>query len=86
MPLPASVKVSPGKLKLDASFTVATNGYSDARLKQAIVRMQQRLRRRTGLVLPMGVAPAGNTVTLDSRGQAGRRAPIPSLAKTSPMR
>ena len=26
--------------------------------------MQQRMRHRTGLALPLGVAPAGNTVTL----------------------
>jgi hexosaminidase len=64
MPRPASVSVSSGKLKLDPSFTIATNGYSDARLEQAIVRMQQRMRHRTGLALPSGVAPAGNTVTL----------------------
>ena len=64
MPRPASINVSSGKLKLDTSFTVASSGYSDARLEQAIVRMQQRMRRRTGLVLPLGVAPAGNTVTL----------------------
>ncbi len=64
MPLPASVKVSPGKLKLDATFTVATGGYTDARLEQAIIRMQQRLRRRTGLALPVGAAPAGGVAKL----------------------
>src|SRR5271166_7211289 len=64
MPLPAYGKVTPGKLKLDASFTVAANGYSDARLEQAIVRMLQRLRRRAGLVLPLGVNVGAN--------QAGR--------------
>jgi hexosaminidase len=64
MPRPASVSVSSGQLKLDASFTVATDGPSDARLRHAIVRMQQRMRNRTGLVLPLGVAPAGQTATL----------------------
>ena len=53
MPLPASRQVTAGKLKLDASFTVAVNAYSDARLERAIARMLQRLRRRTGLVLPL---------------------------------
>ena len=64
MPLPASVNVSPGQLKLDASFTVATDGDSDVRLEHAIVRMQQRLRNRTGLVLPLGVTQAGQVATL----------------------
>jgi hexosaminidase len=63
-PLPASAKVSPGRLMLDGSFTVGTDGCSDARLQQAIVRMEQRLRRRTGLVLPLGVATSGSTTTL----------------------
>jgi hexosaminidase len=64
MPLPASVKVSPGQLKLYVSFTVGTSGYSNPRLEQAIVRMQHRLRRRTGMVLPLGLAPIGAPPTL----------------------
>ena len=64
MPLPASVTVSSGKLKLDTTFSVATDGSSDARLDKAIVRMQQRLRRRTGVVLPLGVAKVGTVATL----------------------
>ena len=80
MPRPASVNVSSGKLKLDASFTVASNAYSDARSEQAIVRMQQRMRRRTGLALPLGVAPAGNAVTLSvAVQQAG--APYPKFGE-----
>jgi len=64
MPLPASVKVNPGKLNLDASFTAGTSGFTDARLERAIVRMQHRMRRRTGLVLPLGVAPVPAPPTL----------------------
>src|SRR3974377_1933400 len=60
MPLPASRQVTPGRLKLDASSTVAVNGYSDARLERAIARMLQRLRRRTGLVLPLTVNVGAN--------------------------
>ncbi len=65
MPLPASVRVAPGRLKLDASFTVGVADSSDARLERAIVRMQQRLRRRTGLVLPVGTAITGSATTLE---------------------
>ena len=76
MPRPASVTVSSGQLKLDASFTVATDGPSDARLEHAIVRMQQRIRNRTGLVLPLGAAPTGQTATLTVRvKQAGATYP-----------
>src|SRR5271165_2284305 len=64
MPLPASVKVNAGKLRLDASFTVGTSGFTDARLERAILGMQHRLRRRTGLVLPLGVAPVPAPPTL----------------------
>ena len=64
MPLPSSVIVLSGQMKLYVSFTVGTSGYTDARLERAIVRMQHRLRRRTGLVLPLGVAPIGVPATL----------------------
>jgi hexosaminidase len=64
MPMPASIKVSAGKLRMYDPFTVGTSGFSDARLERAIVRMQHRLRRRTGLALPLGLAPAGTPPTL----------------------
>ena len=64
MPLPASVQMHPGKLKLDGSFTVTTSGYTDARLQAAILRLQQRLEGRTGIVLPLGVAPSGTAAML----------------------
>jgi hexosaminidase len=74
MPMPANVTVAPGKLKLDATFAVTTSGPADSRLERAIVRMQERLRRRTGLALPLGVAPAGPaaslTVTVKEPGSA----------------
>src|SRR5215471_3948272 len=64
MPMPSSVKVSPGKLRMYVPFTVGTGGYSDPRLERAIVRMQHRLRRRTGLAVPLGLASAGAPPTL----------------------
>ncbi len=75
MPLPAYVIVSPGKLRFDASFTVAVNGYSDSRLEQGIFRMQERLRRRTGLVLPLGAkvgADQSGTLRVSVRDGAPR--------------
>ena len=64
MPMPASAQVQVGQLKLYISFNVGTSGYTDARLERAIVRLQHRLRRRTGLALPLGVAPIGVPPTL----------------------
>ena len=73
MPLPASVQMHPGKLKLDSAFTVATSGYTDARLQSAILRLQQRLEGRTGIVLPLGIAPTGRpailTIAVKARGE-----------------
>jgi len=64
VPLPASVQVSPGKLKLDSSFAVTTTGYTEARLQAAVRRLQQRLEGRTGIALPQGVAPIGTAAAL----------------------
>ncbi len=64
MPLPAAVQVVPGKLKLDAGFTVAIAGTNDPRLVRASLRLQERLRRRTGLVLRLGSAPSATAATL----------------------
>jgi hypothetical protein len=57
MPLPAFVQVQPGKLKLEGSFTISSDGYTDARLQAAILRLQQRLEGRSGIVLPLGSLP-----------------------------
>ena len=74
MPLPASVQMHSGKLKVDSSFAVTTSGYSDARLQAAVLRLQQRLEGRTGIVLPLGVAPIGTaavvTITVKQGGAA----------------
>src|ERR1019366_1977531 len=64
MPLPAFVQVQPGKLKLEGSFTVSSDGYTDARLQAAIRRLQKRFEGRTGIVLPLGVAPSGTPAML----------------------
>src|SRR5690348_2710404 len=49
MPIPASVQFQAGRLKIDASFNVATGGYRDARLEAGISRAERRLEGRTGL-------------------------------------
>jgi hexosaminidase len=65
-----------GKLPLDASFTVAVSGYSDARLTSAIRRFQLYLAARTGVSLVPGVVSDARTAKLIVQAQApGERYP-----------
>ena len=48
MPVPATVQFQPGRLKIDASFRVAVDGHTDARLEAGIHRFSRRLEGRTG--------------------------------------
>jgi hexosaminidase len=50
MPVPAEITDTPGRLPVDAAFTVAVNG-SDERLVAGVRRALDRLSRRTGLEL-----------------------------------
>ncbi|MFP5262839.1 MAG: beta-N-acetylhexosaminidase [Blastocatellia bacterium] len=58
MPVPASVQLQPGRLKIDASFRVAAAGHTDARLEAAINRAARRLEGRTGFEFSR--APSGD--------------------------
>jgi hexosaminidase len=49
MPAPAALRVMRARMKVDANFTVAVQGHSDARLLAGINRAVTRLERRTGL-------------------------------------
>src|SRR5215470_14595993 len=64
MPVPASVKFQPERLPVDANFTVATRGHSDARLQAAIFRFMKRLEGRTVLTFAPGLAPDDQTTPL----------------------
>lgn len=57
MPVPQSVGWREGRMRLDATFTTAALGYTDARLQRAIARAVKRLGDRTGLEFPRS-APA----------------------------
>ena len=52
MPLPANAQPGSGELAVDAKFSVALTGYSEARLERAVQRFRRQLARETGLVLP----------------------------------
>ncbi len=51
MPVPANVQTGNGSLRIDAAFTVALTGHTDARLNAATERFLQQLSRRTGLLI-----------------------------------
>jgi hypothetical protein len=56
MPVPASAQPQTGRLAITKSFTVATRGYADDRLRASIARMTRRLAGRTVLTLPLDLA------------------------------
>jgi hexosaminidase len=49
MPLPASVQPGSGSLRVDANFSVALTGFTDARLERAADRFRRQLSRQTGI-------------------------------------
>jgi len=59
MPVPASVQLGSGTLRIDASFTVAFTGHTDARVTGASERFVERLGKQTGLL--MGMKPGNGT-------------------------
>jgi hexosaminidase len=63
MPLPSKTVLAPGKLTIDSSFSVATSGYSDARLQSAISRFVARVSRQTGI--PMRAAKPAATLVIE---------------------
>jgi hexosaminidase len=77
MPLPASIQMGQGQLKLDGSFTIGTAAYSNARLERAIERLQHRMEGRTGVEVPLGVTKSGGATFTIEVAAAG--ADIPKL-------
>ena len=61
MPVPSQMADAPGRLAIDASFTIGIAGPGDERLLSGVRRTLERLSRRTGLELR---APATGGATL----------------------
>jgi hexosaminidase len=78
MPVPAAVQFMSGRLKIDASFTAASRGHTDARLTSAIQRASRRLEGRTGLEFSRDLSndPSGAKLLVECKG-AG--ATVPSV-------
>jgi hexosaminidase len=64
MPMPASVALQPGRLKLTGAFNVATKGFVDDRLRNGISRMIARLAGRTVMSLSYATTTDENTAAL----------------------
>lgn len=64
MPLPASVAGKPGHLRIDSSFSFVLNPNAGPFVREAALRMLDRLEMRTGLSLAESPAPAGQHATL----------------------
>jgi hexosaminidase len=78
MPVPASVNFKPGRLPVTASFTVATRGHTDDRLRAAISRAMRRLEGRTVFEFKRELAADAGAATLVVETQGPGKA-VPSV-------
>ena len=79
MPVPASVQLQSGRLTITKSFSVATRGFADDRLRASIARMTRRLAGRTVITLPLDLAAAESSATLVIQcGRGGTHVPSPN--------
>ena len=70
MPVPASVRILGGRMKVEQTFSVAFQGHTDARLAAGVERALRRLERRTGLEFSRAPAeaPAAANLVLQTGG------------------
>ncbi|HEY0082613.1 MAG TPA: family 20 glycosylhydrolase [Pyrinomonadaceae bacterium] len=82
MPVPASVNIMRGRMKVEPSFTASIQGYSDERLLAGLARTLRRLESRTGLEFARGPAsvPGAANLVVQCQG-AGSGATVASLAE-----
>jgi hexosaminidase len=81
MPVPASVNILRGRMKVEPSFTAAIQGYSDDRLLAGLARALRRLESRTGLEFnerALASVPGAANLVVQCQG-AGRGAAIAAL-------
>jgi hexosaminidase len=70
IPVPKSLRLLGGRMKVTPAFTVAVQGFSDARLLAGINRAVSRLERRTGMEFARDLSdiPAAANLVLQCRG------------------
>ncbi|HWS87934.1 MAG TPA: family 20 glycosylhydrolase [Pyrinomonadaceae bacterium] len=78
MPVPASLRLLGGRMKVEQTFTVAFQGHTDARLRGGVERALRRLERRTGFEFSRATAeaPAAANLVLQTGGPGKA---VPSL-------
>jgi hexosaminidase len=64
LPQPARVAVAEGRFVLTAQFSIATTGFDNSRLDEAIGRTIQQLRQRTGFPLAQGTSHANREASM----------------------
>ncbi|MGB2622582.1 MAG: family 20 glycosylhydrolase [Candidatus Acidiferrum sp.] len=62
MPVPSSVQIGAGQLKVDASFSVALTGYTEPRLDRAVQRFLRQLSLQTGIPMTAKAGDASKAV------------------------
>jgi hexosaminidase len=76
MPMPTSVQLGTGWMTIDASFSVAINGYSDSRLERSAERFLSHLRRQTGMpLLLMKLSPASQAKLVVEASRSNQAVP-----------
>jgi hexosaminidase len=78
LPMPESVQPQPGRLAITSTFSVATKGHVDDRLRGSIARMTQRLAGRTVMTLPLDLAADESAAALVIQCERGGSV-VPSL-------
>ena len=73
MPIPAKVQAGNGQLVVDQSFTAASTGASDARLKRGIARFLDDLSRQTGMPLTVRPSDASHATLTIHAQSAGHK-------------
>lgn len=81
MPLPSMVASKPGNLRIDNSFSCTLHGNANARLREGVTRLLERLQMRTGLTLVEEPAPQGQKPTLTIDVRASSTATVLSLGE-----
>ncbi|MGH9940756.1 MAG: beta-N-acetylhexosaminidase, partial [Pyrinomonadaceae bacterium] len=81
MPVPASVNILRGRMKVEPSFTAAIQGHSDERLLAGLARALRRLESRTGFEFARGLAsvPGAANLVIQCQGAGRAAAAVASL-------
>lgn len=77
MPLPAVVRFSDGRLRLDSTFSAVTGGFRDDRLERAVARALGRLEQRIAQPLSRRVGTGAGLLQLEVAG-AGEEVQSPA--------